>query len=659
MPIPNVGILITAKNKARGGVDAALGQLDRLRVGAGRLKDVLFSAQGILAGIGLGIGAAEVTRFFLDTNRQTQSLLAQLKVLEGSQAGAQRVFDAIQEFAQRTPFQVDEVAEAYIRLRTSGIMPTEEMLTEFGDLAAARGKTLKEFVEGVEDAVTGEFERMKEFGIKAKQNGDTVAMSFNGQTTIIRNTRDAIVEYLGELGRSDIVQGTMEEQMNTLNGTFSNLLDNLGTLARTIGDQGGVNDLIQAQADEVSNLTTEVNQNAEAVRDWTNLVVRLVLAAVQTIVMPVRVGVNAFTALLGIIGAIFTSFGWGISEAASLILRVAGKVMDVLGKNDLAKQLSDLADAQAAGAERMAEANRKMLASVSEDGRDTIDSVRNLGQSYRDLASAVLDFDRANTKAREHGALPGGDGNGGGGGGGDTLSKSDQKRLDTATADFASDYSYRRKFIGEIGPRKPPNLKPVRVEREQQGEVMKFALALHDALDTGQGLSNLLSDMTLNVLTGFGDAVSSAFEAFVTGSKSAGDAFKSAMLGAVAAVAKGLGNLYAGKAVAAIADGIALHDPSQFVAAAKYMAAATAMYALAGGLAGMASGGGGGGGAGSTASASSAAADTDRLSGKKGRATIVLKGSAWNAILSDPEAQDSFAELLHELDDRDYVLKRA
>jgi hypothetical protein len=193
----------------------------------------------------------------------------------------------------------------------------------------------------------------------------------------------------------------------------------------------------------------------------------------------------------------------------------------------------------------------------------------------------------------------------------------------------------------------------VAVPRVDPSEMEKYGQALREALSAGGELSQLLSDMTLNTVSAFGDAVTGAFENFVTGAEDAGEAFKNAMLASIGAVAKGLGDFYAGKAVAAIAEGIGTKDPSQFAAAAKYLAAATAMYAIAGSFAGLASGGGGGGG-----NSEGAQRDTDRLSGGgRGEAVIVLHGS-WQAVLQDPEAQDSFAGLLENLSGRNVVVRR-
>ena len=81
-------------------------------------------------------------------------------------------------------------------MKSLGLVPTESALKSFGNTSAAMGKDLTQMIEAVADATTGEFERLKEFGIKAKQNGDEVSLTFQGVTTTIGNNAQEITRYL-------------------------------------------------------------------------------------------------------------------------------------------------------------------------------------------------------------------------------------------------------------------------------------------------------------------------------------------------------------------------------------------------------------------------------------------------------------------------------
>ena len=79
-------------------------------------------------------------------------------------------------------------------------------------------------IEAVADASTGEFERLKEFGIKAKQQGDQVAFTFQGTTTKVGKSAEDIEAYLMKIGEVNFAGG-MARQADTLDGALSNLGD--------------------------------------------------------------------------------------------------------------------------------------------------------------------------------------------------------------------------------------------------------------------------------------------------------------------------------------------------------------------------------------------------------------------------------------------------
>lgn len=104
-----------------------------------------------------------------------------------------------------------------------------------GDLAASQGKSVDQLIEAILDAMTGENERLKEFGIKASKSGETTKFSFRGVTTEVRNSEDAIKDYLLSLGRVDGIAGSMAVQMQELEGIQSNLGDTMDAFFNKVG----------------------------------------------------------------------------------------------------------------------------------------------------------------------------------------------------------------------------------------------------------------------------------------------------------------------------------------------------------------------------------------------------------------------------------------
>lgn len=175
------------------------------------------------------IGAAGFTKSVISTTANMEKLQASLKTVTGSAEGAKQAFSTISDFAATTPFQLEQAVSAFIKLKALGLDPSEAALRSYGNTAAAMGKDLNQFIEAVADASTNEFERLKEFGIKAKQEGDQVSFTFQGITTTVQKSATAIQGYLQDIGDVQFA-GAMEEQANTLSGIFSNIQDSVTKL---------------------------------------------------------------------------------------------------------------------------------------------------------------------------------------------------------------------------------------------------------------------------------------------------------------------------------------------------------------------------------------------------------------------------------------------
>lgn len=161
---------------------------------------------------------------------------------------------------------------------------------------------------------------------------------------------------------------------------------------------------------------------------------------------------------------------------------------------------------------------------------------------------------------------------------------------------------------------------------------------LMDASGHVDQLANSLGEIVAGPLQQFGEASAMAFGAMIMGSQSAGAMFRNAMLSAISAVAKHKGDFFA----AEIPEALAIHD---YWAAGRHLAAATAMYAVAG-AAGAASTGGGGGGGGSGQSPYGTLSNSNQ---SQGAVTVVLTGKSSLFDLTDPQTQDEFSAMLAKL----------
>ncbi|AUR85552.1 coil containing protein [Vibrio phage 1.076.O._10N.286.51.B7] len=208
------------------------------------LKRMTTSITKLASGISFAILSGKI----VSVQREFDRLNAAIKTSTGSAEKAAVAFSAIEKFAAETPYALAQSVEAFTKLVNFGLTPSERALRSFGDTAAAMGKDLTQMIEAVADAATGEFERLKEFGIKASNQGDVIKFTFRGVTNSVKNNAADIEEYLIKMGETNF-GGAMAERMDTLDGKLSNLADSWDALLRAINAQG-VGDIMEESVEQ-------------------------------------------------------------------------------------------------------------------------------------------------------------------------------------------------------------------------------------------------------------------------------------------------------------------------------------------------------------------------------------------------------------------------
>jgi hypothetical protein len=220
--------LTTGLSQADGKVKAFEGRI-------GAMSDSMSLATAAAGALGVALAGGGLLSKLVTVQREFDVLNASMITMTGSAAAAQKEFAWLKDFAATTPFALNEVVGAFVKMQALGLEPTQAALESFGNTASAMGKSLNQMIEAVADASTGEFERLKEFGIKAKKEGDNVSLTFQGVTTTIRNSSAEITGYLEGLGKNEFA-GAMAERAKTLDGAISNLSDTWDELFRTVNE---------------------------------------------------------------------------------------------------------------------------------------------------------------------------------------------------------------------------------------------------------------------------------------------------------------------------------------------------------------------------------------------------------------------------------------
>lgn len=210
----------------------------------------LTGAVGVLGTALTALGISKLADAAIDANREMQSLQASMKIATGSVEAAAAQMDKLKKFATETPYGLEQSVNAFLKLKNLGLDPSIEAMRSYGNTSASMGKDLMQMIEAVADASTGEFERLKEFGIKASQEKGKVSLTFQGVTTTIKNNSEEIQKYLRAIGDTQFA-GSMDAQMQTLNGQFANLEDAVAAAFVAFGE-GGFNDALSEAVSAMS-----------------------------------------------------------------------------------------------------------------------------------------------------------------------------------------------------------------------------------------------------------------------------------------------------------------------------------------------------------------------------------------------------------------------
>ena len=141
-------------------------------------------------------------------------------------------------FANSTPFETGEVVEATAKMEAYGIS-SEKWLADVADMAGATNKSIDQATEAMADAVMGEYERMKEFGIKKDQIIER-AVKLSSKAIVAGKKGEAAKRAAIEQALQQIMQekfkGGAEAQAKTFKGMWSTITGiTKSALAKIVG----------------------------------------------------------------------------------------------------------------------------------------------------------------------------------------------------------------------------------------------------------------------------------------------------------------------------------------------------------------------------------------------------------------------------------------
>ena len=277
------------------------------------------------------LGLAKLGSGIINTARTFEDLEATLVAVTQSSANAKTALGVIEDFTKTTPFQLENVTEAFTRFYQAGITPSKENLTAFGNVAAANNKDITQLAQAVFNATTGEMEMLKQFGIKAKQSGDEITMIFEGQETTMKNTSENISEFLLNIGRTRF-EGAIEARLQTLSGALSNAKDQAGLVAKEIGEAGLTSALVEVTA-AFSEIMTDDSAGglAKVLGELAGIAADVLVIALKALAFNLQIIVTSFNAVLTAVDFLiigFLEFAKSFQRPLNSILRQFSKFVN-------------------------------------------------------------------------------------------------------------------------------------------------------------------------------------------------------------------------------------------------------------------------------------------------------------------------------------------
>jgi phage tail tape-measure protein len=128
-------------------------------------------ATALAAGIPMVATAAMFEKYSMILKRNTKS-----------KADYEAAKAEILKYEAATPYNLEEVTMAYVKLKQAKINPMSSgILQAAGDAAAANGTDLMQAIEAIMDARTKEFERLKAYQITTSQSKGKATFSYTGE----------------------------------------------------------------------------------------------------------------------------------------------------------------------------------------------------------------------------------------------------------------------------------------------------------------------------------------------------------------------------------------------------------------------------------------------------------------------------------------------
>ena len=368
------------------------------------MKDVEGQLSSVVSGAVLIGFTKGIANGIAETGMQFENLKTTLSNALGGAAEGEAAMQIIRETANEVKLSIDEVGNGFNKLINRGLKPTKEEFIQLTDVAKSQGKEVDQYVEAVLDAMTGENERLKEFGVKAKDAGDKVIFTFKGVSTEVKKNEQDIYNYLVALGKVPGVVGMSAKAADTFSGKLSAIQSKIDGIKLAIFERIGeaLKPVLDVVANVLEGFQKWAEKNPELASGLTLIIMAITgLIGAFLVLTPIIAGVMALGApFLLTIGAIALTIGalvfvlwdlWnGLMTGESYIFAIIDGFLEWIG---VGITVQEIINAISEGFQMMvAFVVDYVVPAILESWQFLVDALMLLWDGFTDFISSIIDI---------------------------------------------------------------------------------------------------------------------------------------------------------------------------------------------------------------------------------------------------------------------------
>lgn len=230
---------------------------------AGSFSSIGSAWKGAIAAIAAGALSGAITKELQATEKSVAAFIQST----GSVADARAQFEMLQQAARDTIQPFDSLKAAALELRKNGLQPSAEQLKTFSQIAYGTGQSLETVSKAFTGTIQGNLRGLRQLGITAQDNGQTLLLTYKGATTEIQKNTAALSAYFDTIGKEN--EGVLDYLQSGVTGALNHLENAWGDFYRAIAESGFgdlVTHAIRDIATELDSITSWINDNREPIK---------------------------------------------------------------------------------------------------------------------------------------------------------------------------------------------------------------------------------------------------------------------------------------------------------------------------------------------------------------------------------------------------------